>query len=75
MQKCLIAGLKSSTGINWWYGKNRQKIKPLGDYELRVRNIFHGILGLMIRKLVMGEWRIVIWTEFCSPPLIHMLKP
>lgn len=31
-----------------------------------MRNIFHGVLELMIRKLV-SEWRIVLWTEFHLP--------
>lgn len=67
MQKCLKAGLKSYTGVNWWYGKSRQKTKSLEGYELRVRNIFHGILQLTIRKLVLGEWRVVLRPEFRLP--------
>lgn len=47
--------------------KSRQKTKSLEGHELRVRNIFHGILQLMIRKLVLGEWRAVLWPEFYLP--------
>lgn len=61
-----MAGLESCTGVNWWCGKCRQTTNNLlEDYEFRVRNIFHGILELMIKKVIMGEWKVMLRTEFC----------
>ena len=66
-----MAGLKPYSGVNWWCSKKRQKTKSLEDYELRARNMAYGILELMIKKLVMGEWKFVQRLNFATPRFIR----
>lgn len=50
-----VVGLKPYSGVNWWYGKRRPKSEPLEDYELRARNMVHGIIETHDKKSSYGR--------------------